>query len=139
MSILFRAITILSLFVSSSATVSDCSKGLSLFKLTSMSFSPDPTVPGENSTLLLSMSVPEEISGGTATYSTTYNFIPFTPTTDPLCDVTVPCPIQVGELSTVSTYPMDTTTTGSLVLTIRWKDINNRELLCVQIKTTLGP
>jgi len=138
MSILFRAIAILSVFVSSSATVSDCSKGLSLFKLTSMSFSPDPTVPGENSTLLLSMTVPEEITGGTVTYSTTYNFIPFAPTTEPLCDVTVACPIQVGELSTVSTYPMDTTTTGSLAITIRWKDTTNRELLCVQIKTTLG-
>jgi hypothetical protein len=104
-----------------------------------MSFSPDPTVPGENSTLLLSMTVPEEITGGTVTYSTTYNFIPFAPTTEPLCDVTVACPIQVGELSTVSTYPMDTTTTGSLAITIRWKDTTNRELLCVQIKTTLGP
>lgn len=119
-------------------SVTDCSNGGSLFKLSSMSFTPDPTVPGMNSTLLLSMSVPEQVTGGTATYTTTYNFIPFAPTVDALCDITVPCPIAVGTLDTVSTYPIDPTLSGSLSIKVEWKDQTARQLLCVLIKTKLG-
>lgn len=103
-----------------------------------MSFSPDPTVPGQNSTLLLSMSVPEEVTNGTSTYTTTYNFLPLTPTVDDLCDVTVPCPIYVGKLDTVSSYPIDASLSGSLTLKIEWAELTGRQLLCVSIKTKLG-
>ena len=118
-------------------SVTDCSNGDSLFKLTSMSFSPDPTVAGENSTLLLSMTVPQEITDGTAIYTTTYNYIPFSPTVDPLCDVTVPCPILVGDLHTYSSFPIDPSLSGSLQLKIEWKDLNSLPLLCVLIKTKI--
>lgn len=132
-------VALLGLLVSSSiASVTDCSNGGSLFTLTSMSFSPDPTVPGENSTLLLSMTVPQEITGGTATYSTTYNFIPFSPTVEPLCDTTVACPIQLGTLDTISSFPVDPTLSGSLSIRIEWKDPNAIQLLCVAIKTKVG-
>jgi hypothetical protein len=120
------------------ASVSDCSNGASLFTLTSMSFSPDPTVPGQNSTLLLSMKVPEEINNGTASYSTTYNFIPLKPTTENLCDVTVACPILEGTLSTRSSYPIDAGLSGSMTLKVEWLDLTGRQLLCVSIKTKLG-
>lgn len=131
-------ILLFSIFAYSFATVSDCSNGASLFKLTSMSFSPDPTVPGQNSTLLLSMNVPEQINdaSATATYSTTYNFIPFAPTVDSLCDVTIPCPIKIGVLDTYSTFPVDPTLSGSLQVKIEWKD--SRQLLCILIKTKVG-
>ena len=130
-------VSIICLFVSTLASVTDCSKGMALFKLSSMSFSPDPTVAGENSTLLLSMTVPEEIASGTATYSTTLNFISFAPTVESLCDLTVPCPIRVGTLDTISSYPIDGTLSGSLTIKIEWKD-TDKLLLCVQIKTKLG-
>lgn len=125
-------------YASGYASVSDCSMGKSLFTLTSMSFSPDPTVPGQNSTLLLSMSVPEQVTNGTATYTTTYNFLPLTPTVDALCDVTVPCPIYVGKLDTVSSYPIDASLSGSLAIKIEWAELTGRQLLCVSIKTKLG-
>jgi len=102
-----------------------------------MSFSPDPAVRGENSTLLISMTVPQEITGGTATYSTTYNFIPFSPTVEPLCDKTVACPIKVGTLNTVSSFPIDPSLSGTLQLRIEWKDPNSIQLLCVSIKTKI--
>lgn len=120
------------------ASVADCSAGKSLFRLTSMSFSPDPTVPGQNSTLLLSMKIPEEINNGTATYTSTYNFIPLTPSTDDLCGTTVACPIGEGYLDTLSTFPIDKSLTGSLTLKIVWADLTGRQLLCVMIKTKLG-
>lgn len=120
------------------ASVADCSAGKSLFQLTSMSFSPDPTVPGQNSTLLLSMKIPEEINNGTATYTSTYNFIPLTPSTDDLCGTTVNCPIGEGYLDTLSTFPIDKSLSGSLTLKIVWADLTGRQLLCVMIKTKLG-
>lgn len=126
------------LMASALSSVSDCSNGRALFTLTSMTFSPDPTVPGENSTLLLSMNVPTEVTNGTATYSTTYNFIPFSPTTDPLCYVTVDCPIQVGTLSTRSTYPIPADLKGTMQIRITWNDMDGNLLMCVAVNTKLG-
>ena len=121
----------------SSAAVTDCSNGGSVFKVTSMSFTPDPMIKGQNSTLLLSMSVPEVITDGTATYSTTYNFIPFSPTVDPLCGVTIPCPITIGTLDTYSSFPSDPSLSGTIQVKIEWRDQNARQLLCILIKTKI--
>ena len=122
---------------SSLATVSDCSKG-ALFKLTSMSFLPDPPVKGLNSTLFLSMNVPSAVTGGTATYTVTYNFIPLTPTTDNLCSVAPKgCPIMPGTLDTVSSIPFDGSLSGSLSIKIEWKDVVGEQLICVLIKTNV--
>ena len=120
------------------ASVSDCGSGISLFKLNSMSFSPDPTVPGQNSTLLLSMDVPTTVTNGTVTYATSYNFIPFTPTTEPLCYVTVDCPIQQGVLNTRSSYPIPTGMSGTLQIRVTWKDLDGNLLMCVNINTKLS-
>lgn len=128
----------ISLLATACASVSDCSNGKALFTIDSMSFLPDPTVPGQNSTLLLSLSVPEQVTNGTATYTSTYNFLPLTPTVDALCGVTVPCPINVGKLDTVSSYPIDASLSGSLALKIEWAELTGRQLLCVSIKTKLG-
>jgi hypothetical protein len=129
---------ILALLLSANASVTDCSKATALFSLTSLSFLPDPPVKGENSTLLLSMNVPTEVAGGTATYSVTYNFIPLSPTTEDLCTV-VPsgCPIAVGTLDTVSSIPFDGSLSGSITFKIEWKDLSQSQLMCVSIKTTV--
>jgi len=120
------------------SSVTDCSNGKSLLTLTSMSFSPDPTVPGQNSTLLLSLDVPAEVTNGTATYTTTYNFIPFAPTTDPLCYVTVPCPIEVGTIQTRSSYPIPADLKGTLQIKVVWNDLDGNLLMCVSVSTKLG-
>ena len=122
--------------VGTMASVMNCDTK-SVFTITSMSFSPDPTIPGQNSTLQLSLEVPTEITGGTATYDTMYNFIPFAPVVDPLCG-TVVCPIKVGPLSTWSSYPMDFALSGRLTIKITWRDSTDRVLMCVSVRTTLG-
>ena len=133
-----RILSLLAFCASVGATVSDCSKGESLFTLTSMSLTPDPPVRGQNSTLRLSMNVPEQVTNGTATYTVTYNFLPLRPTVDDLCDTTVPCPIAPGNLDTVSSYPFDNTLSGSLVVRINWNDLTGRSLLCVSMNLKLG-
>lgn len=116
------------------ASVKDCATPDALFKMTSMSFSPDPPVKGQNSTLLLSMNVPSEVVGGTVTYSPTYNFIPLSPTTEGLCtNVPNGCPIRVGKLDTVSSMPFDPSLSGTLVLKIEWKDLSKKQLMCVSV------
>jgi len=116
------------------SSVTDCSKGAFPFKITSMSLLPDPPVKGQNSTLLLSMNVPTEVQGGTATYSVTYNFIKITPEVKNLCDeVPGGCPIYPGQLNTVSSFPLQTTLSGTIKVLIQWKDIADVDLLCVAI------
>jgi hypothetical protein len=119
------------------ASVLDCSPANSVFKLTSMSFLPDPVIPGQNSTLLLSMNVPEQVNAGIAKYTFTYNFLPFSPVTDNLCNV-VSCPIVPGSLSTTSSYPIDSALSGSIQIKLSWKDNSSRDLICVNIRTTVG-
>jgi len=126
------------LHASASASVTDCSKSTALFTINSLSFMPDPPVKGQNSTLFLSMDVPTEVAGGTATYAVTYNFIPLSPTTEDLCQI-VPagCPIKVGTLDTVSSLPFDGSLSGSITFKIEWKDLSLAQLMCVSIKTTV--
>ena len=125
-------------FTLSQGTVSDCSKPDALFKLTSMSFIPDPPVKGQNSSLFLSMNVPSAVEGGSAIYTVTYNSIPLTPTTDNLCTVApAGCPIMPGTLDTLSSIPFDGSLSGSLNFKIEWKDLAARQLMCVFIKTKL--
>ena len=119
------------LLASVQASVTDCSKATALFDITSLSFLPDPPVKGQNSTLFVSMNVPSQVEGGTATYSVTYNFIPLSPTTEDLC------PIRPGTLYTVSSVPFDGSLTGSITFKIEWKDLSLDQLMCVSIKTTV--
>jgi hypothetical protein len=136
---MFGLLTGLAYFLSfTNASVSDCSKATALFDITSMSFSPDPPVKGQNSTLLLSMNVPTEVQGGTATYSVTYNFIPLTPTVNNLCtELPLGCPIKQGALDTMSSIPFDGSLSGQITIKIEWKDLQAQQLMCVSIRTTL--
>ena len=123
--------------VSGLGSVSDCSKS-ALFHLTSKSFSPDPALKGLNSTLLLSMNVPSDVVGGTASYTVTYNSIPLTPTVKDLClEVQGGCPIKSGTLDTVSSIPFDGSLSGSLTFKIEWKDLAAQQLMCVYVKTNV--
>jgi len=131
---LFAAALMLS---STIGSVLDCAPTNSVFKLTSMIFSPDPVVKGQNATLQLAMNVPQQIDAGTATYAITYNFIPLTPTTQNLCNV-VNCPISSGTLTTTSSYPIDSSLSGNLQVKVNWKDNSSRDLICVNVRTKIG-
>jgi len=131
-------IGLLAAFHATFGSVSDCSKGASQIKINSMSLLPDPPVKGQNSTLTLDLHVPIEIQAGTATYSFTYNFIPFSPTVEDLCtQVPSGCPITVGPLNLISSFPIDPTLSGTLVSKIEWKDAASLQLLCISISMKL--
>jgi hypothetical protein len=115
-------------------TVSDCGVGKSLFTITELSQDPATNViAGQNVSLTLKYTAPEEIPSGTATTSVTLNFIPFTPTVEDLCTKAA-CPITVGEHDGSSWGLFPSGVSGSLVSKVEWKDASDRLLLCIQSK-----
>lgn len=126
------------------STITDCGGANALFTITKLDFFPDVLAPGENATLTLLYTSPEEIPGGTATTSVSLNFIPFTPTTENLCattgdladrGLTMPtCPITVGDHDGSSVATMPDGVTGTITSKVEWRDLNDRLLLCIQAK-----
>ena len=114
-------------------TVRDCSSGTSVFKFVSASLTPDPVVPGKDSTLSLACTIPDgvTVTGGTAEYKFTLNGIPFAPTADDLCSQ-VACPLTPGLYSNSTTSPFPSGVSGKVVTTIRWYDEKSTLLYCLE-------
>lgn len=129
---------LLSLFAVSSASITDCSNGASVLKLTELGLSPDPPQKGQPLYMTVKFDNPgDEIVDGTVTTSVTLNYIPFAPTEEALCSNTQ-CPIVSGanDRSTSSTWPDNVS--GSLVSKIEWTSVDGAQLLCIQIKASIG-
>ena len=121
------------------ATVKDCGAGTSLFKIQGLGLTPVSPAPGDPITLHLEYDVPEGtlITDGTTTYQITLNFIPFAPSTNPLCQ-DIPCPLGAGSYKndTTSTWPSGVS--GSFTSKMTWADPAGQQLLCVQISGSLA-
>lgn len=114
------------------ATVNDCAKGQSIFLLNAVDITPTNPVPGEKVSLHIDYTVPDGlvVTGGTSEYSTTYNFIPFAPTVEPLCQ-DIPCPLGAGRYSNISVSDWPTGLSGQLDTKMKWFDDNKNLLLCM--------
>lgn len=117
--------------VAGTVTIKNCGTSGDLATYLSGSFFPTPPAPGENSTLSFTYDLSTEITGGTATYSTTMNFVPFPPSTEDLCTQTA-CPILPGVNTETSTSAFPTGISGTIVIKIQWADQNSNPILCVQ-------
>jgi len=115
------------------ASVTNCAPN-SVFQITQLILDPpDNDKVGENVTLSLLYKSPVEIDSGTITTSVTYNFLPLTPTTAPLCGA-APCPIEIGDHDGSSWFVVPTGVSGTVVTKIVWTDVNSTQLLCINIK-----
>jgi hypothetical protein len=116
------------------ATVKNCASGSSLFTINKLSLDPPTAVAGAQSTLYLDYTVPEgtTITDGTTTYAITLNFIPFAPSTNPLC-ADIPCPLRPGSYSNATTSTWPAGVSGSFTSKMTWQDAASNLLLCVQI------
>jgi hypothetical protein len=126
---MIRLITLFGFIASSSATIKDCNPS-SIFRPTTLSVAPDPPIPGQTVKLTLIFDNPgPQIDDGTVTTTLSVNFMPFSPTTQSLCDNTK-CPIITGsnDRSTESTWP---SVTGTVKSKITWIGPNSEELLCI--------
>ena len=133
---LLLALSILS--ASAQNTVRDCSSGKSLFTFISGSLLPSPVVPGENAILSLSAQIPAGtvVNAGTATYSLSFNGIPFSPTTEDLCSQ-VDCPLVAGPYTNSSASVFPTGISGKLVTKIQWFDDASTLLLCTEVTSKI--
>jgi len=123
---------VLSLFASSLGNIQDCSNGLSILKLTSLSL--EPVLPIVNEPVIMTVQFEnpgQDIINGTVTTAITYNFLPLSPLVEDLCINTV-CPITPGfnDRSTNSTWP---DAKGTLVSTIKWTAFDGSQLLCIKV------
>jgi hypothetical protein len=119
-------------FASVSGSVTNCAPN-SVFQITQLVLVPPTTVKvGENVSLTLLYTSPVEVDSGTITTSVTYNFLPLTPTTAPLCS-SAPCPIEVGDHDGSSWFLVPTGVRGTVVTKIVWTDVNSTQLLCISI------
>jgi hypothetical protein len=116
-----------------SATIKNCGTSNDLAKYVSGSISPVPVVPGENVTISFTYNLGAPVTGGTAEYTYSMNYIPFAPDDVSLCDATS-CPKQPGQYTETSTNVFPTDVAGRLDGTIVWKTETDDQILCV--KTT---
>jgi hypothetical protein len=112
----------------------DCGAGKSLFTINSLSLSPASPNPGDNVLLNLDYTVPQGLTvvGGDATYSITYNFLPLSPTVEPLCQ-DIPCPLVSGRYVNHSSSVWPTGLSGTLDTKIIWTSEMGAQLLCMSI------
>lgn len=113
-------------------TIRDCGNGQGRAALLAFDSEPLNPVAGDNVTLWIAYDLPApEITGGTATYSFTYNGIPFPATVDPLCEQTM-CPKSTGfnNETTWSLFPSGIS--GKVVSKIQWNDQNDDLVWCVE-------
>jgi hypothetical protein len=127
------------LFAFCSASITDCSKGTSIFEITELALTPDPPIRGKDLYMTVQFNNPgDDLSEGSTTTSVSLNYIPFTPTTKPLCDSTQ-CPIVSGpnDRSTSSVWP--DTVSGIVLSKIVWNTLDGSQLLCIQIQAKVAP
>jgi hypothetical protein len=120
---------------SSQASVMDCAAGNSIFKIDGLNFSPVDVVAGQNGTLHTQYTVPETVSAGTAIYTCSINGLPFSQSYD-ICTQTA-CPIAAGYHDDYSKTQVPDVS-GKVVCKIEWRDLSDKELLCVQMTFRLA-
>jgi hypothetical protein len=131
---LFTALASAAAIVFASNSVTDCSKGTSVFKFTGGSLLPDPVVPGQDSSITLNAVIPAgtNVNSGTAKYSFSFNGIPFSPTTEDLCS-DVACPLLPGPYTNTTTSTFPTGVSGKVVTRIEWFNTAGNRLLCADV------
>ena len=122
----------------SNPVVKNCGNAKTRFVLNAASLDPPNPAPNDAVTLHLDYTVPPGplVTGGEAKYSAVYNFIPLTPTVEPLCS-NIPCPLGPGTYVNHSISRWPSGLTGSLTTTLRWSDEAANPLLCMSIVASL--
>jgi hypothetical protein len=114
------------------SSVKQCSGVSGRAKITSLTAVPDTPLPGDNYTLSVVYDLPSPaITGGTAAYSATLNYIPVYSQSYPLCEQTK-CPKEVGSNTETSVTTVPTGVSGKLVTQVKWTDQDNNPVWCVE-------
>jgi hypothetical protein len=116
------------------ATVSlkDCGSSNDIAQITSFGFDPQTPQPGDETELWVAYNLKEPVSGGLASYSYSFNGIPFSPTVEDLCTQTT-CPKEIGTYNETSKSTFPSGLSGKIVSKIKWENENKEQIWCVEI------
>lgn len=113
------------------AGIKDCSNGAGRAKITGLTAVPETPVVGDNYTITVNYDLPDPpITGGTAEYTATLNYIPVYNEKFDLCTQTT-CPKAVGPNTEISTSTIPNVS-GKLVSTVKWTDQDNNLVWCFE-------
>ena len=120
-------------------SVRDCGADKSLFLVNSVSLYPAVPIPGDKVALSLDYTVPPGvyIGAGEVEYDVKYNYMPFAPSFENLCE-NVPCPLGPGTYQNTTTTEWPTGISGQIVTKMKWLDSANSLLLCIEISGQVG-
>jgi hypothetical protein len=122
----------------SNATYRNCGSSSDLAKNLVISIVPDAPKGGDDVTTIFDYDLSSVVTGGSSSYALSFNGIPFSPTVNDLCsDMAAgccpdPCPLAIGHHTDKSITAFPSGISGKLITTIRWKDQNSNQILCVE-------
>ena len=129
----------LALLATASASIEDCGGSSAVFKITDLAQDPVSTVSaGQNVSLTLKYTVPQEVTGGRVVKSVMYNYIPFAPTEEDLC-TNAACPLTPGDHDGSTWYVWPSGASGLIDSKVEWYDLKDTLLLCIdsQLSATM--
>jgi hypothetical protein len=95
-----------------------------------------PVLPQTDYTLFLSTDLSKEVTGGTSKYSISFNGIPFSPTTNDLCDEiaksNTTCPLYVGNYVSESKGTIPSGVSGKVIIKNEWFNTESERILCME-------
>jgi len=128
---------LLAVIVTANAVIKDCDPA-SVFRPTELGLLPETPVAGQPVRMTVKFDNPGPVvTDGTATTTLTYNFLPFSPTVEPLCANTA-CPLAEGPNDRSATTTWPTGLSGTLVSKSQWTGAEGQSLLCVQTTVKVG-
>jgi hypothetical protein len=121
----------LKLLLASTVALRNCGSQTDQATITGLGFAPQSPKSGDLTELWVAYDLKTPITGGTATYSYSFNGIPFSPTVEDLCTQTS-CPKEVGVYNETSTSEFPSVS-GKIVTTIKWANQDNLPVWCTEL------
>jgi hypothetical protein len=118
--------------IAASVTLRDCGDVSDQAKITGMGFYPLNPSPNQDTELWVSYDLNSIITGGTATYSYSFNGIPFSPTIEDLCTQTI-CPQNIGDYNETSKSTFPSGVSGKVISKIQWENQNFQPIWCLEM------
>jgi hypothetical protein len=95
-----------------------------------------PVLPQTDYTLFLNTDLSKEVTGGTSKYSISFNGIPFSPTTNDLCEEiansNTTCPLYVGNYASQSKGTIPSGVSGKVIIKNEWFNTKSERILCME-------
>jgi ML domain len=118
------------LILASTVALRNCGSSSDQATITSFGFSPENPVAGDQTDLWVAYDLKSDLTGGTATYTVSFNGIPLPATKEDLCSQTA-CPKAPGSFNETSSSEFPNVS-GKIVSKISWTDQNSKPVWCIE-------